>query len=199
MRCVSGDKSLNLLFTFLCPGLKSQSVIAPSHTPTTKNPTVKMATTRLATFAAGCFWGVEEAFRRSGLCLSTSVGYIGGHTTHPTYRQVCTGTTGHAEACQLIYDPSHTKYEQLLDVFWRIHDPTQLNRQGPDRGTQYRSAIFYHTEEQRVAAEEAKSKEQAKRKGTVVTEVVPAGEYWKAEEYHQQYIASGNPSACHWP
>jgi peptide-methionine (S)-S-oxide reductase len=156
-----------------------------------------MVESRLATFAAGCFWGIEEAFRRSGRCLSTSVGYTGGHTASPTYRQVCSGTTGHAEACQLRYDPSGTAYEDLLRLFWSIHDPTQLNRQGPDKGTQYRSAIFYHSEEQRAAAEESKRTEQAKRQMPVVTEIVPAGEFWRAEDYHQQYIASGNPAACH--
>lgn len=152
--------------------------------------------TKLATFAAGCFWGVEEAFRRSKLCLSTSVGYTGGHTSSPTYRQVCSGTTGHSEACQISYDPNLTRYEDLLKLFWSVHDPTQLNRQGPDHGTQYRSAIFYHSEDQRVAAEESKKAEQAKRTKMVVTEIVPAAEYWRAEEYHQQYIASGNPASC---
>lgn len=154
---------------------------------------------KLATFAAGCFWGVEEAFRRSGLCLSTTVGYIGGTKDHPSYRQVCTGTTGHAEACQVTFDPARTTYTQLLDLFWRLHDPTQLNRQGPDHGTQYRSAIFCHDAEQQREAERSLGERQAERSDgkRIVTEIRVAGTFWPAEDYHQQYIAKGGASGCH--
>lgn len=153
--------------------------------------------TRLATFAAGCFWGVEEAFRRTPGVLKTSVGYTGGHTADPTYKQVCTGRTGHAEACRVEFDPSTTSFSQLLRVFWRTHDPTQKDRQGPDHGTQYRSAVFYHDEGQREEAEASLQAAQAGLAQPIVTQIQPAGEYYLAEAYHQQYIARGNPSACH--
>jgi peptide-methionine (S)-S-oxide reductase len=158
-----------------------------------------MSPTKLATFAAGCFWGVEEAFRRSGLCLSTTVGYTGGSSTNPSYRKVCTGTTGHAEACQVSYDPTRTSYPQLLALFWRIHDPTQVDRQGPDHGTQYRSAIFCHDEEQQREAEASKAEQQRERGDgkAIATEIAMAGVFWPAEDYHQQYIAKGGASGCH--
>ena len=141
----------------------------------------------IATFAAGCFWGIEAAFRRVEGVSDTSVGYIGGETENPTYQQVCSGQTGHAEAVQVTFDPSRVSYEDLLELFWECHDPTTLNRQGPDIGTQYRSAIFTHSPAQVQAAFE--SKEALFSKGvSVVTEVVSAGAYWPAEDYHQQYI-----------
>ncbi len=142
-----------------------------------------------ATFAAGCFWGVEVAFRQVAGVASTTVGYTGGHVKNPTYEDVCTGRTGHAEAVEVEYDPSRVSYEDLLKVFWEVHDPTTLNRQGPDVGTQYRSAIFFYTEEQKAAA--IASKEKLERAGTyrrpIVTEITTASPFCRAEEYHQQY------------
>jgi peptide-methionine (S)-S-oxide reductase len=152
-----------------------------------------------ATFAAGCFWGVEEAFRQVPGVTGTAVGYEGGTTGHPTYEDVCTDTTGHAEVVEVEYDPDKVSYEQLLDVFWANHDPTQLNRQGPDFGTQYRSAIFYHTPEQRAAAEASKAALQAsgRFRRPVVTEITPAGSFWRAEEYHQRYLQKRGRGSCH--
>lgn len=143
----------------------------------------------LATFAAGCFWGVEEAFLSSGRVIKTVVGYTGGHFPSPTYEQVCTGRTGHAESVQVQYDPQTISYPELLGIFWKCHDPTQLNRQGPDIGTQYRSAIFYHNDEQRKLAERSKKPE-------AVTVIEPAGPFYPAEDYHQQYLRKNNRT-CH--
>jgi peptide-methionine (S)-S-oxide reductase len=143
-----------------------------------------------ATFGAGCFWGIEAAFRKVPGVLSTSVGYAGGSFNNPTYKDVCSGETGHAEVVQIEYDPSRVSYEELLDVFWNIHDPTTLNRQGPDIGTQYRSAILFHNPEQEAAARASKEKLQSsgRFKKPVVTEITPASEYYRAEEYHQRYF-----------
>jgi len=152
-----------------------------------------------ATFAAGCFWGVESTFRRIEGVLATMVGYTGGTKPEPTYRQVCSGKTGHAEAVEIVFDPTRVRYEQLLDVFWQCHDPTQLNRQGPDTGTNYRSAIFYHSEAQREAAETGKRRlaESKKFEGrTIVTQIVPATTFWRAEESHQQYFEKCGRSYC---
>src|SRR5437763_13324231 len=144
-----------------------------------------------ATFGAGCFWGVEAEFRQlaSGI-VSTAVGYEGGTMKNPTYRDVCTDRTGHAEVVEVEYDPEKITYEDLLKIFWENHDPTTLNRQGPDAGTQYRSAIFYHSPEQKAAAEALKKSLSAsgKFRREIVTEIVPAPTFWKAEEYHQQYL-----------
>ncbi len=142
-----------------------------------------------ATFAAGCFWGVEESFYDLTGVEATRVGYTGGNLDSPTYQQVCSGTTGHAEAVEITYDPVKISYEQLLAAFWQAHDPTQLNQQGPDCGTQYRSAIFYHSEEQRRLAEAAKDAldRSGRYRRSVVTEIVPAGPFWEAEAYHQKY------------
>ncbi|HUQ46757.1 MAG TPA: peptide-methionine (S)-S-oxide reductase MsrA [Gemmatimonadaceae bacterium] len=152
-----------------------------------------------ATFGAGCFWGVEAAYRQIPGVLSTSVGYLGGTLENPTYRDVCTGRTGHAEVVQVTYDPSRVTYDDLLTVFWENHDPTTLNRQGPDVGTQYRSAIFYHDEAQQKAAES--SKEERARSGRyrkqIVTEITPATAYYEAEDYHQQYLEKRGLSSCH--
>jgi peptide-methionine (S)-S-oxide reductase len=152
----------------------------------------------LATFAAGCFWGVEEAFRHLPGVIHATVGYAGGRTKNPTYEEVCTGTTGHAESVQVEYDPAKISYEELLKVFWESHDPTTLNRQGPDIGEQYRSLIFYHTPEQKKLAE--KSKAELEKSGTyrkpIVTEVVPAREFFRAEEYHQQYLEKTGRTTC---
>src|SRR5436305_15323216 len=140
-----------------------------------------------AMFGAGCFWGVEAAFRRVKGVKSTAVGYAGGHVKNPTYHDVCTDTTGHAEVVRVEYDPAVTSYDDLLNVFWENHDPTTLNRQGPDVGRQYRSAIFYHTPDQKNAAEASKQALSAsgKYRRSIVTELVPAAECWRAEEYHQ--------------
>src|SRR5437667_6079525 len=143
-----------------------------------------------ATFGAGCFWGVEAAFRQIKGVTSTSVGYSGGSYKDPSYRDVCTGRTGHAETVEVVYDPSRVSYEDLLKVFWENHDPTTLNRQGPDVGTQYRSAIFFYNEQQEAGA--IASKEQLRKSGRyrnpIVTEIVPATEFYRAEEYHQRYF-----------
>lgn len=154
--------------------------------------------TELATFAAGCFWHVEEAFRRLKGVLATEVGYSGGHTANPTYEQVCTDKTGHAEVVRIEFDPQQISYEKLLDVFFSIHDPTTLNRQGPDVGTQYRSAIFYHTPAQQAAAEAAKQRLAAAGyyKDPIVTQIVPAGPFYRAEEYHQRYLEKRGASSC---
>jgi peptide-methionine (S)-S-oxide reductase len=151
-----------------------------------------------ATFGAGCFWHVEEAFRHMPGVAVTSVGFMGGTLANPTYRDVCTGKTGHAEVVEIIYDPSRISYDDLLKVFYEIHDPTSLNRQGPDIGEQYRSAIFYHDDEQKEKAEASKKAVERSgrfRKG-VVTEVVPAGQFYLAEEYHQQYFEKRGLSSC---
>ncbi len=139
-------------------------------------------------FRGGLFLGVEAAFRKIEGVVSTSVGYSGGTSENPTYKDVCTGKTGHAEVVEVEYDPSRVSYEELLEVFWENHDPTTLNRQGPDVGTQYRSAIFFHTPEQEAAAYASKEKAQERFKRPIVTEIVPASEFYRAEEYHQQYF-----------
>lgn len=143
-----------------------------------------------ATFGAGCFWHVEHLFANTKGVTSTAVGYTGGHLQNPTYEDVCTDKTGHAEAVQIEYDPDQITYDTLLDVFWSNHNPTTLNRQGPDVGVQYRSVIFYHTEEQKTTAEKSrKALEQSNRHGdSIVTEIMPASTFYRAEEYHQKYF-----------
>lgn len=143
-----------------------------------------------ATFAAGCFWGVEAAFRKVEGVVSTEVGYMGGQLDDPGYEQVCTGRTGHAEVVRLEFDPQRVTYDELLEVFWGLHDPTTPNRQGPDIGTQYRSAIFTHGPEQEAAARASKERLQAEGRfgAAIVTEVTPAGPFYRAEDYHQQYF-----------
>lgn len=150
-----------------------------------------------ATFGGGCFWGVEEAFRTLPGVISTTVGYEGGSLRNPSYEDVCTDRTGHAEVVQVEYDPGRITYEQLLDKFWEVHDPTTKNRQGPDVGTQYRSVIFYHSPEQKAAAEASIQREQPKYRRPIVTEIVPTSEFWHAEDYHQQYLAKRGLSHCH--
>ncbi len=151
-----------------------------------------------ATFAAGCFWGVEHSFRQVPGVVETISGYTGGHKDNPTYKEVCGTDTGHAEAVEVTFDPARVSYEDLLAVFWKIHDPTQLNRQGPDVGSQYRSAIFYHDDEQRAQAESAKAQQQESvpTAKTIVTEIAPAPTFWPAEEYHQRYVEKNGGSAC---
>ncbi len=158
-------------------------------------------TLETATFGAGCFWGVEHTFRQIEGVVNAVVGYAGGSSQEPTYREVCSGTTGHAEAVQLTYDPSRIGYEDLLEAFWRLHDPTQVNRQGPDVGTQYRSVVFFHDSQQE---EKARAAIEALEAGgslsrPVATEVVPAGPFWPAEDYHQQYLAKRGMASCHVP
>jgi peptide-methionine (S)-S-oxide reductase len=149
-----------------------------------------------ATFGAGCFWGVEAAFRQLEGVTSTRVGYTGGRTQNPTYEDVCSHTTGHAEVVEVTYDPERISYGQLLDLFWRKHDPTQLNRQGWDVGDQYRSAIFVHDEEQRAEAEASKAREQEHHSRPVVTEIADAPEFYEAEDYHQQYLEKRGRATC---
>jgi peptide-methionine (S)-S-oxide reductase len=151
-----------------------------------------------ATFGAGCFWGVESAFRELKGVVSTAVGYAGGHFDNPTYQDVCSGRTGHAEVVEVIYNPEIISYQDLLDLFWNIHDPTTLNRQGPDLGEQYRSVIFYHDNEQgKIARESKKSKQLSGRyKRNIVTQIEPAPIFWKAEEYHQQYLEKTGQKGC---
>ncbi len=153
-----------------------------------------------ATFAAGCFWGVEETFRTLPGVLSTRVGYTGGSTDTPTYEQVCTDQTGHAEAVEVTYDPAQVTYEQLLEVFFANHNPTERNRQGPDVGSQYRSAIFTHDQKQRTAAEKAIATLTAERRFArpIATQVADAAPFFPAEEYHQQYLLKRGLSSCHW-
>ena len=152
-----------------------------------------------ATFGAGCFWGVEAAFRRVPGVSDVVVGYSGGQTENPTYRDVCTDETGHAEVVQVTFDPAKVSYEQLLDTFWELHDPTQVNRQGPDVGTQYRSAIFFHSPQQETAAKESKAALEAsgRLRGPIATEIKPTGPFYRAEEYHQRYLEKRGASSCH--
>ena len=153
----------------------------------------------IATFGAGCFWGVEAAFQRVSGVVDTTVGYSGGETPNPTYKDVCTDETGHAEVVQVAFDPRKVSYAQLLDVFWQAHDPTQVNRQGPDFGTQYRSAIFFHSPEQEAAAKQSRAALEAsgKLKRPIATEITPASTFYRAEEYHQKYLQKRGVASCH--
>jgi peptide-methionine (S)-S-oxide reductase len=154
--------------------------------------------TEKATFAAGCFWGVEAAFRQVPGVIDAAVGYTGGRLENPTYEDVCTDRTGHAEAVDVEFDPARVSYDKLLDVFWENHDPTTLNRQGPDVGTQYRSAIFFHSPEQEKAARESKSRQEAsgRFRRPIVTEIAPAQKFWRAEDYHQRYLEKRGLAHC---
>ena len=155
--------------------------------------------TELATFAAGCFWGVEVKFRQIPGVLDALVGYSNGHTENPTYKDVCTDETGHAEVVQVTFDPAKLSYAQLLDAFWQMHDPTQVNRQGPDFGSQYRSAIFFHSPEQQAIAEKSKAALQAsgKFRKPIATEITAASPFYRAEEYHQRYLEKRGMATCH--
>lgn len=157
--------------------------------------------TELATFGAGCFWGVEVTFRQIEGVLDAAVGYSGGKTANPTYEEVCSDRTGHAEVVQVTFDPARVQYDRLLDVFFTSHDPTTLNRQGPDVGAQYRSAIFYHGDTQKAAAEAARERWGAsgRFRGPIVTEISPAQPFWRAEEYHQRYLEKRGLASCHVP
>jgi peptide-methionine (S)-S-oxide reductase len=165
----------------------------------TKTAPKNIGKTELASFAAGCFWGVEDQFRQEKGVVATAVGFSGGHVPNPSYPRVCEGDTGHAETVMVEFDPKVTSYKKLLDVFWSIHDPTTLNRQGPDVGEQYRSVVFYHSPEQKaeaIATREALQKS-GELKDKIVTEIIPAGPFYKAEEYHQQYVEKGGIAFCH--
>ncbi len=155
--------------------------------------------TEVATFGAGCFWGVEDWFRKFPGVTATAVGYSGGHTEKPTYKEVCNDGTGHAEVVQLEFDPKKVSYEKIVEEFFFIHDPTTLNRQGPDEGTQYRSAIYYHSEAQKKTAEAARAKLQKSGEldAPIVTEITKASTFWAAEGYHQQYVEKGGYASCH--
>jgi len=152
-----------------------------------------------ATFGAGCFWGVEAAFRQMDGVIGTAVGYMGGQRDNPSYEEVCTDRTGHAEVVQVEFDPARIGYEQLLDLFWQMHDPTTLNRQGPDVGTQYRSAIFFHNPEQEAVARASKERLDAsgRFRRPIVTDITPAATFWKAEDYHQRYLEKRGLASCH--
>jgi methionine-S-sulfoxide reductase len=152
--------------------------------------------TKKATFGAGCFWGVEAAFRRLDGVEQTRVGYAGGDVVNPTYEQVCSHETGHAEVVEVTYDETKVPYDELLEVFWAEHDPTQLNRQGPDVGSQYRSAIFVHDAEQRAAAEASKVRVQERLSKPVVTQIEDAPPFWEAEDYHQRYLEKRGLASC---
>ena len=154
------------------------------------------AQSETATFAAGCFWGVEVDFRNTPGVTDVQVGYTGGHVDEPDYKTVCSGTTGHAEAVEVTFDPDVVSYEQLVDRFWSLHDPTQVNRQGWDVGSQYRSAIFTHSPEQLEVAAESKARAQAQFGKPIATEITPAGMFWPAEEYHQQYLVKNGRATC---
>ena len=164
-----------------------------------KEPQTKDIIMKKATFGAGCFWGVEATFRRIPGVVDTAVGYAGGFTENPSYKDVCTDQTGHAEVVQVEYDPAKVSFTQLLDVFWKSHDPTQVNRQGPDYGTQYRTVIFYHDDEQKAEAEVSKQKLEANGKFSrpIATQIVPAGPFYRAEEYHQRYLDKRGLENCH--
>jgi len=151
-----------------------------------------------ATFGAGCFWGVEAEFRKVPGVVSTRVGFAGGHTPNATYRQVCSGMTGHAEVSEATFDPSKVSYEELLNLFWKIHDPTQVNRQGPDVGEQYRSVIFFHSPEQEAAARASKQRLESSGvfKRPIATAIEPAGPFYQAEDYHQQYFEKQGIAHC---
>lgn len=182
---------LPALAVFLA-GVAGASILAK---PLPMNPALQ---TQCAIFAAGCFWGVEADFRALPGVVRTTVGYTGGTVPHPTYAQVCAGCTGHAEAVRVEFDPAKISYAQLLDAFWKGHDPTTLNRQGPDRGTQYRSAIFFLDAAQQTAAEQSKHKLETARAfpRPIVTEIVAAGPFYPAEEYHQQYLEKRGQARC---
>ena len=153
----------------------------------------------IATFGAGCFWGVEETLRQVPGVIETAVGYSNGQTANPTYKDVCTDETGHAEVVQVTFDPEKVSYEQLLSVFWKLHDPTQRNRQGPDLGSQYRTAIFFHSGEQEATARKslAALNQSGQYKRPIATEITPAGTFYRAEEYHQKYLQKRGAPSCH--
>ncbi len=205
-----------LAFTFGCKGAQSSSDVAPPSGPASPTsaatapmhpgsdpghagagtPLVATGKNHLAAFAAGCFWGVEDAFRHVHGVVATAVGYSGGHTTNPDYEAVCTHTTGHAETVLVEFDPTRVPYEQLLRVFWKIHDPTQVNRQGPDEGDSYRSVIFTFSSDEAAAAQASEKVQQGALSRPIATQIVPMTTFWKAEGYHQQYSERTGDHSC---
>jgi peptide-methionine (S)-S-oxide reductase len=187
------SKKLTLSLCLLVLGLKNLNILA-APTPMTQSPTLEKAT-----FGAGCFWGVEYNFRRVPGVVEAFSGYSGGKSANPTYRQVCNGDTFHAEVVEVTFDPQKVSYVKLVEFFFKMHDPTQLNRQGPDYGTQYRSVIFVHSEDQRKVAQEVIKKLIADKKYAqpIVTQVEDAKPFWKAEEYHQKYFEKNGGPTCH--
>ena len=185
----------------LVSGLVTAACLAVTNTPpaTSTRKTAGDKKMEKATFAAGCFWGVEAAFRKVKGVKKTTVGYTGGTVLNPSYKRVCRGDTGHAEAVEVLYDPQQVTFEDLLKVFWTNHDPTQRNRQGPDIGTQYRSAVFYHTPEQKKAALASKTalQKSGKFKQPIATQIVSAEKFYPAEDYHQQYLEKRGLATCH--
>lgn len=188
--------SIAVLALFLVVTAGALAVTTSTQEAVTTGGTQRM---EKATFAAGCFWGVESAFRQLKGVKSAQVGYTGGTLPNPTYKSVCAGNTGHAEALEIEFDPSEISYEKLVEFFFRMHDPTTLNRQGPDIGLQYRSAIFYHSPEQKAVAEAVKEKvaKSGKYKNPIVTQILPAGPFYRAEEYHQRYFEKNGLPSCH--
>jgi peptide-methionine (S)-S-oxide reductase len=171
------------------------------ETPTDRGTGKDESRMEKAVFGAGCFWGVEETFRKVKGVTATRVGYMGGSVENPTYRQVCSDTTGHTEVCEVTFDPGVISYGKLLEVFWKVHDPTQVNRQGPDVGKQYRSVIFYSSEEQKAAAEKSRKELAAsdRYEKPVATAIEPAKTFWPAEDYHQRYFEKRGGGGCHLP
>jgi peptide-methionine (S)-S-oxide reductase len=185
---------------FAAAGGPSPDQLTPRGLVRTRNAPKVLPPTEVATFAAGCFWGVEAEFRKTPGVVATAVGFSGGHTRDPSYSDVCDGDTGHAESVEVEFDPKVISYQKLLDVFWDLHDPTTVNRQGPDLGAQYRSVIFYHSAEQKAAATASRDRLQRSgelRGAKIVTEIVPAAPFYKAEDYHQQYVEKGGRASCH--
>jgi methionine-S-sulfoxide reductase len=167
--------------------------------PVSKDP--MPAKTEAAMFGAGCFWGVEAIFRKQPGVLATEVGFAGGHVKNPTYKQVCYTDTGHAEVVRIVFDPTKVTYQRLVDLFFKLHDPTQVNRQGPDIGTQYRTVIFFYGDEQKAVAEKTKAALGAsgKFRRPIATQIVAAPEFYRAEDYHQQYLEKTGRDSCHLP
>jgi peptide-methionine (S)-S-oxide reductase len=181
--------------------VSTNAIPKPTMNPTTPNPAVVPAKTETAMFGAGCFWGVEATFRKIPGVIEATSGYAGGTVPNATYKQVCTDKTGHAEVVQVQFDPTKVSYQTLVEMFFKLHDPTQVNRQGPDFGSQYRSAIFYYSSEQQKVAEQVKQALTAKGKykQPIATEISKAGEFYKAEEYHQRYLEKNGLDNCHIP
>jgi peptide-methionine (S)-S-oxide reductase len=210
---VGGLAAAVALIVLVRPGLVSADRRVPSRSdsearqrlglspivPATKEDPAKVNPMKKATFGAGCFWGVETTFRCVPGVIDAAVGFSGGKSENPTYKQVCTDGTGHAEVVQVEYDPAKVSYAQLLDVFWSSHDPTQVNRQGPDVGTQYRTVIFYHDDEQKAEAEASKQYLDASGRfpRPIATQIVPAAPFYRAEEYHQRYLEKRGLENCH--
>jgi peptide-methionine (S)-S-oxide reductase len=180
---------LPICLLLIAGALNPAAVAQSTHSMNTTNQT------ETATLGGGCFWCLEAVYERLPGVVSVTSGFAGGHTANPTYEQVCTGTTGHAEVTQIVFEPAKIPYAKLLDVFWQAHDPTTLNRQGADEGTQYRSIILYHNEAQKLAAEKSKAEAQKNFKHPIVTEIVPFTKFYKAEDYHQEYYDKNSSAA----